>query len=616
MIRDGECESMLILQLSDFHFNAHENSKDEQRYKQIVDALLYEVKAQATPKKKESLLVAVCGDIVDQKLVENRGKNEGYRLAEAMLERIHKELSSCFQVVIEFVPGNHDRIGDSFQSWFQFVEKFSSNWEKENETCICTSLDGTDFIWINSAIRGIERGYIDYNVLEQSLKNLGQTGRKVFVLHHTVMSMDDQDSSSIINAAQFISFLNQFGASLVLHGHTHGMDALSIGLNDCVILGVGALFTRDNNDVNSQFNLIRLNNGVPTRIINYTYHNDKAPDGQSLSKRELTVPGEKRGNIFFGERISDVYHQLIHALQEKPCLYNVILGGKFKFDDFESDVMNCFGKKKDFEWDYYTLAQSWQANYHEDYLCFCHGEHYVNKAKGTSGIEYIAQMLKNKKTSSRAVLSAVGMQDIYCAGDDSFLPSLMIVQFGFDGDDQNTLKITAYLRSLEACRFLKINICELLVLAQRLKECGIYFTEIEVMIHAFRVQCLKDFSCFVRSKLDRISQFDIQEMVVGKDYKQMSALLKEKSSHVETVIVSDGLYKLKEVLDWYEKKHGAYPEQITALLDEVIKKSELLKAKRRKTSICTDLDKDEHVLKESVQRLAAAMDVEGQHDTE
>lgn len=198
MIRDGECESMLILQLSDFHFNAHENSKDEQRYKQIVDALLYEVKAQATPKKKESLLVAVCGDIVDQKLVENRGKNEGYRLAEAMLERIHKELSSCFQVVIEFVPGNHDRIGDSFQSWFQFVEKFSSNWEKENETCICTSLDGTDFIWINSAIRGIERGYIDYNVLEQSLKNLGQTGRKVFVLHHTVMSMDDQDSSSII----------------------------------------------------------------------------------------------------------------------------------------------------------------------------------------------------------------------------------------------------------------------------------------------------------------------------------------------------------------------------------------------------------------------------------
>ena len=96
----------------------------------------------------------------------------------------------------------------------------------------------------------------------------------------------------------------------------------------------------------------------------------------------------------------------------------------------------------------------------------------------------------------------------------------------------------------------------------------------------------------------------------------MSALLKEKSSHVETVIVSDGLYKLKEVLDWYEKKHGAYPEQITALLDEVIKKSELLKAKRRKTSICTDLDKDEHVLKESVQRLAAAMDVEGQHDTE
>lgn len=54
MIRDGECESMLILQLSDFHFNAHENSKDEQRYKQIVDALLYEVKAQATPKRRRA----------------------------------------------------------------------------------------------------------------------------------------------------------------------------------------------------------------------------------------------------------------------------------------------------------------------------------------------------------------------------------------------------------------------------------------------------------------------------------------------------------------------------------------------------------------------------------
>lgn len=606
---------MLILQLSDFHFNVKEEEKDIQRYKKIVNALIREVKTQAQGAKKELLLVTVCGDIVDQKRPENRGEDKGYAQAKTMLEKICSDLSNRFQVVIEFVPGNHDCIEGSFQSWFQFVKDFSSAWEVEGMTCASRCLDGTNFIWINSALRGIDRGYINYDALEQCLKSLGETSKKVFILHHTVMSMDEEDVSSIINAAQFISLLNRYGVTMVLHGHTHGMDALSIGVHDCVILGVGALFTRGNNDVNSQFNLIQLEEGMPTRIINYTYHSDNAADGQPLSSRELMLPGEKRGNIFLGERISDAYQKLLYMLRVKPCLYNVSLGGKFRFNDFESDVRNYFGDQKEFEWDYYTLAQAWQADKHEDYLCFCHGEHYIDKTNSSSGIEYISKMLRNKKTSSRAVLSTVGMQDIYCAGDDSFLPSLMIIQFGFDGHDQDTLKITAYLRSLEASRFLKINICELLVLAKKLKERGIQFTGIEIMIHAFRVQRMEDFGCFVLSQLDRMMVEDIQELIMRKDYPMMSKLLMEKSRHTETVIIPDGLNELKKKIKWFTEKHEPYPENIIEQLDDVLEKLEALKLKRSETSIYAYLDEDEQQLRESIQKLAEAMDAEGRDDT-
>lgn len=600
---------MYILQLSDFHIYDSETEESKHRYEIITDAVIGKIINTHTFSKgisKEKMLVLVCGDIIDQKEPSNIGKTGGYRNAEVIMNKLSTQLSSYFDVVFGFVPGNHDKVSDSFDEFFNFVSKYGFNWDSKEDSCFSIEIENIDFVFINSVKGDTKRGLIDFVKLEKLLNRSNLEKQKVFVLHHTLMSMDDNDTSSIINAAKLVTIIEKYAVSLILHGHTHGLDSIAIGSNRCTVLGVGALFCRNYIDVNSQFNFITLKSGILDEVINFTYHYDNhTAEGTAIRPQSLTIPWKKMNNIFYGNKISEAYNKLISSLHVNKRLYNIVISGTYDFVEFEKDVTENFGNKRDFSFDYYTLASKWQSDKCPDEIFFSHGEYYFDSSADKRGIDYIIEMLQNKRTSSRAVLSTIDMRNIYSSEEDCFLPSLMVIQFGFDSDTSKTLKITLYLRALEANRFLKINICEILYLAKEIKKATkprIEFDNIDVTINAFRVQNEENFYCFVKSELDNLSAEDIQEIVMNEDYDRIAKLLEGKNKYSETVVVSTGIEILKKKIDWYCSKHKPYPPVAVSAIEDVAAKLKTISEVRKGTSLYSELDSEESQLRDSIDK--------------
>ena len=196
------------------------------------------------------------------------------------------------------------------------------------------------------------------------------------------------------------------------------------------------------------------------------------------------------------------------------------------------------------------------------------------------------------------------MREVYGAGEDAFLPSLMVIQFGFDQDEPQTQKMAMYLRALEACRFLKINICELLYLVRRSAAADIPFRRVEVAVNAFRVQCQEQFNCFIKSELDQLSDEDIQDIVTRRDHLRIAELPEENGRLVETVVLPAGLETLRRKMDWYGQRYAPYSDSVTAALDGAIQHLHRIRARRERTSVYEELKEDELRLRRAI--LAAA----------
>ena len=183
-------------------------------------------------------------------------------------------------------------------------------------------------------------------------------------------------------------------------------------------------------------------------------------------------------------------------------------------------------------------------------LYFNHGMHFA-KAPYCSGIDYIIHEIGEKRTTSRAVLVTVNTKDISETAPDALLPSLLSIQTGFD-QNQTTLHVTMTLRALEASRFLKINICEVLLIAKQIYS-KYRFSNIEVVISAFRVQIKEQFGCFLKAKLDTEAQqsrimvtlsslrYSDSLEVIANEIREIIRLIQDKKLRSETVIETNGI---------------------------------------------------------------------------
>lgn len=593
---------MYILHLADLHFSKTKEKNEIERRKKILEQINKAVK-EAVPKEEKVIIVA-CGDFI------NQGEIEAYSEVEEFLKELIEKISSeQYSTKIMLVPGNHDLKETDLSAYHLFAQKITGIYI-ENTDCNVIQVDNheekIDMVLINSvdsASRG--NGRIDYDKLEEKLNSLEYDTPKIFVLHHTLISMDDTDRSSIRNVPRFIKLIDDHNVKLMLHGHSHGVDAMPFGHKQCAIAGVGALLSRNNADVNSQFNLIHFEHGEVCKIDNYSYHSDS----DKLSCNKLGILTKKIDAIYTNDSFSAMYNELISDLKVKKRLYNVSLRGEYDYNSFKADIEKNIDVYTDFNISYRDLAAEWQKAECPTILYFSHGQYCYNKEKQKEGIEYIIEALKEKKTSSRAILSTINISNIMEAGD-LFLPSLIAVQFGFDVEKPDTLFATMSLRALEASRFLKINVCEILYMASKIKQ-EISFTHINITINAFRVQIVENFSCFIKAEIDMMATDEqkaltLHEWVCNHNYAELIRLFEEKQNNMDTVIVTDGVQKILTSMKWVNSdannKYDRYNDELLDCMSKLLKVLAEYKCAREHDSITETLKKNQELVAEAFEK--------------
>lgn len=600
---------MYIIQMADLHIGSSiETEPDAKNFlSQSVELIKKEIP------KNENVLISLCGDIIDSKDLDGDSKEEAarrYDKAQDLICEFMNALSCEYQITVKACPGNHD--ATHMEEMYEFVKKIDvlqCPTIDKLKKCYTTQLDGdeTKFIFVSSC-KGEQHkiGAIDYDALEQELKTIGLDEKKIIVLHHTIMSMFEDDSSPIRNAAQLIKLIDKYNVIGVLHGHIHGREIFSLGKNGCKIVGTGALLSRNNANVNSQFNIIEMKKNSFRKILNCRYHSD----GGNTPWDIVDINDLENESIFISDKFSKAYKRLIDRLDVKTPIDNIRIEIRSSYDEFLLDIEKFIGNDKMKigykEFSYFDLAQKWQAKEVPKELYFNHGSYFKSGEK--SGVDFVVEQLKNKPTSNRIVLSTYNMEQVRKSLDDiQYLPSLESIQFG---KEQEKLIVHMHLRALEAKRFLKINICEIDYLLKQLKQKNIEFTKVEIIISAFRVQKKEGFHCFLKTEIDSMEPTKLTTWVNFKRIPDLCRLLEEKRDAKESITKVHGIeniYKAMESSNEFLVECGEppiYEQEIIELLKEALKNYQQLDQIHKACSIqSADEEKYEKEIENILERL-------------
>ena len=567
---------MYIIQMADLHIGSeHETEPREEIYINKSVELIKE----KVPKGAD-LLLCICGDIIDSHHLDaddtEQVQNRYYKAEKLILEYINL-LEDYYNVSVKCCPGNHDIThGKEFQTFVNKIDnngqisltklKSCYNYKLENDNIYCVfvnSCDGDQY----------SIGKINYEKLEDELRKLPADKAKIIILHHTIMSMFDEDSSSIRNAANLLNLIDKYKVIGVLHGHIHGRDILKVGQNHCKIIGIGAMFTRNNPNVNSQFNIIQCENGSILKAINCRY----SADGGNAPWSVYDLIEELQEINYEGESFKEVYEQLLNNLKITSTLHNVMIRINNNYDKFKKDLKEYLKKDTlkigDRVYNYFELAKMWEAEEVPDELYFNHGTYFM--VDGKSGIKFVGEQLKKKSTSNRIVLPTYNMDNVIKSLDDSiYLPSLESIQFG-KGKDNDELFVHMHFRALEANRFLKINICEINYILDILKKNSVEFNKVNITISAFRIQAKKRFNCFIKARIDdEKNQWDLSAKVCEHKLDELCTLLQEKRDASETITKVQGVKTIYNMMKAHNKENGGgivyYTPDIIDILEKVL----------------------------------------------
>lgn len=578
---------MYIIQMADLHIGAAEATepKEEEFFTKSVEVIKKNIP------ENETVLICLCGDIIDSKGLGNSDSAVSIRYQEAalLIEEFVDNLKNKYKVIVKCCPGNHD--ATHIDTLVEFVKRVDKNCPPSKailKTCYTFSSAGISVIFVNSC-KGEQYkiGCVDYDALESELIKIGRNKKKVIVLHHTIMSMFEDDSSPIRNAAKLVSLIDKYNVIGVLHGHIHGREILTLGEKQCKIIGTGALFSRDNPNVNSQFNIIEIRNNIFLKILNCRYHADGGNEPWDIE--ELNHVGVKK--VFANSEFSAAYEELMNTLSTFPLINNMRIEIANTYENFKKDIEELLKDDKlkigNVEWSYPKLAEMWQAEEVPKELYFNHGTYF--KAGKKKGIEYVVEALRKKPTSNRIVLPTYNMENVNQSLDDKgYLPSLVSIQFG---KNDQTLIIHMHLRALEANRFLKINICEIMYLMNELKEKNVDFKYVNVIISAFRVQKKEKFNCFLKAQIDMADVAMITTWVNYENFGKLCLLLAEKRDAKETITKVDGIKNVYNAMRASNdamceaNKKPIYNEDIIEILEELMRKYEKLDKIHKTSSI-------------------------------
>ena len=571
---------MYIIQMADWHIGS--STKSEPSEKDIMNQSISEIIEQGSIPEGEKILICLCGDIIDSSSLsgdEQIETKERYATAAKLLKNYKAKLEDegKYTVEIRCCVGNHDITHR--EEFLQFVHQVIADDIHWDDFLNCYSYDIPDsnnkMIFVGSCYgEQYEIGKINYESLETELKKCDKKEKKILVLHHTMLSMFEDDQSPIRDAARLLSLIERYNVAAVLHGHIHGRENLVVGRNQCKLFGTGALFSRNNPNVNSQFNILRYENGEIQQVQNWRFNADGGDskwDIADLYKTEKDV-------MFTGKTFEKVYAELLASLDNWEVLNNVRLEIKENYKTFCTDLQEYLkddflriGKRK---YDYFKLGEMWEATEIPPQLYFNHGV--FLKTEEDDGIDFLVKELKKKPTSNRIILPAYNMQKVIDSLEDTiYLPSLVSLQFGIvDG----TLTVHMYFRALEASRFLKINICEIYYILTQLENKGIIFGRVDIVISAFKVQKRDKFNCFLKAEIDELDSIGICAKVMDGKIDEISELIQEKCDAMETITKMDGISNIYHSMEKSNKSDRGedYPDEILNNLRNTLKTYEKL----------------------------------------
>lgn len=205
---------MYIIQMADLHIGSEKNEGSE---KKILDKSIDEIKS-IIPQGAEVLL-CLCGDIIDsEKIPDEKAVCDRYEKAGDLIKNFVTNLEDDYKIWSRCCPGNHDITHE--KEFGEFVNKLSEDKisNKQLKSCysFAVSSEKITFIFVNTCLNNsYKAGGIDYDQLETMLKNT--EGKKILVIHHTLMSMFPNDISSIRDAAGLVLLAEKYEVSAILH---------------------------------------------------------------------------------------------------------------------------------------------------------------------------------------------------------------------------------------------------------------------------------------------------------------------------------------------------------------------------------------------------------------
>jgi thymidylate synthase len=428
-------------------------------------------------------------------------------------------------------------------------------------------------------------GEVDLESLNTVLQELH--GPIVLVGHHTMFSRYADDSSSIRNSYALIEHILKNNSIAYIHGHTHGYSDITIGPK-CKVIGVGPLF-KQIHDIHNQFNILTITGTQLVKIDNFAYR----ADTKTFSKQ--TLYENNRVNYFEGENLKELYELATTNVKAMNVVNNFHFNLCCDIGLFKKQVETEFAPE-------IKKANLWLEKNLPDEMYYNHAQ-YMDKA-AVRGIEHVIQELERKSTSSRAIIPLINMEDVVTSGDNH-LPSLDVIQFGFDDESRNKLHLTVYMRALEVNHFFKINIAEMYHLITSVCDKFRSIQTLELNIIAFRAQFKEKFGCFMKANIDAVTPQRLTTLVNKRKVEKLIEMLEEKKNLSETVVHADGIKSLSLALfeTIEEENYEYYPESLIKQTKELADLYDRLIEARQRTSIQTHIEDYEGQISASLEQI-------------
>ena len=517
---------MYILQISDLHIG---KDVDYEKMNCKIECLYEAISSLVN--HNDQLVCCILGDIID------KGCKDYFSYSYDVINNLFSRMrdivdTNNFKTVI--LPGNHDLCDGKFDDFNSLISHFSDNGVafSDEESIHISNYFGYKFVIVSSVLMGNHNfGQIDYKLL----KTLSIGEKLIFLTHHSLINSDENDSAAIRSGYEFQKILEDCNSIALLHGHTHGFKRYTVG-DGCQIIGVGPMF-KEEVDISNQCNLVVIHGNYVSSVRTLTYQDDR----KIWDVAETYIRPERYS--YFGTSPYNLYNQVLQDAEFGCVLTNLKIQLDVGYDYFKKEVYEHFP-------DSLEEAKKWQDDVRPNCLEYTHAE--LMNYNGKSWLDFICDTLKEKPTSKRAIIPLIDKSMAYQGGDDR-LVSFDVIQFGFERDKPKELYVTVYMRALEIRYFLPINICEIFIIVERIKERIPQINSVSVCFFAFKAEAKGNYGCYAKARLDLISESSICGLIADGRIDELQELIVEKANMADTIIETEWLEKLKNVIKDYGK---------------------------------------------------------------